>query len=227
MMVVAPPDAELRRMVGRSVNARSRRSRPMSRTAARDAGPWWLDGQQIDYAVRATEMLGACLLFGTRADLNELSEDDWDAAGAAGFEATSRGPEAIHEVLKDILKAYRRASSVRAQPQAVFGRLYMWLQFKRNRKPRGPIEDVVREFILDNMVVEEGTRLFGHSVASPRFHSVATLAWKCPMDPRTLNRALVRAGLSPAAMRIRSIRTRSSMPKRAGCLQTGSGTRSP
>jgi hypothetical protein len=198
MMTVAPPDAELRRIVERS----DQRAVSPLQTYVEDrlrgvAGPAWLDGQQIDYAVRATEMLGACQLFGTRADLNELTEDDWDAAGAAGFEATARGPEGIHEVLKEILETYRKASSVRAQPQAVFGRLYMWLQFKRNRKPRGPIEDVVREFILDNMVVEQGTRLFGQSVTAPRFHSVSTLARQCPMDPRTLNRALVRAGHIP------------------------------
>ena len=101
MMVVAPPDAELRRMVEQSVRrAVSPLQAYLEGRLRGAAGPAWLDGQQIDYAVRATEMVGACLLFGTRADLNELSEDDWDAAGAAGFEATSRGPEGIQEVLK-------------------------------------------------------------------------------------------------------------------------------
>ena len=47
------------------------------------AGSDWLDGQQIDQAARATEMLGACLLHGV--SFTALTEDQKDAAGAEGF----------------------------------------------------------------------------------------------------------------------------------------------
>jgi hypothetical protein len=198
MMVVAPSDAELRRM------AASLKPRPVSPLqsyveARFDAGvgPSWLDGQQIDQAVRATEMIGVCLLHGPHANLVALDETMWDAAGAAGYEATSRGPEGIHEVLGDLLRAYQKKEQTRAQPKAVFGRLHEWAQQRRTRRPRGPIVDVLRAFVLENMVVEEGTWVYGIRVDRPRLHSVATLAKKYRADPRTLNRALVRVGLLP------------------------------
>lgn len=195
MMVVAPSDAELRQI------AATLEPRPVpalqTYVEARfdgGAGPVWLDGQQIDQAVRATEMIGVCMLHGPHANLATLDDSMWDAAGDAGFEVTSRGPDAIHEVLSDLLRVYQKKEQTRAQPKAVFGRLHEWAQQRRTRRPRGPIVDVLRDFIVDNMVVEEGTWVYGKRV-KPRLHSVATLAKKHRADPRTLNRALFRVGL--------------------------------
>lgn len=198
MMAVAPSDAELRRI------AEKLDPRPVSPlqtyVEARfdgGAGPAWLDGQQIDQAVRASEMIGVCLFHGPHTNLMALDEATWDAAGAAGYAITSRGPDGIHEALADLLKAYQRKEQTRAQPKAVFGRLHEWVQQRRTQRPRGLIVDVLRNFIIDNMVVEEGTWVYGMRVDKPRLHSVATLAKKHRADPRTLNRALVRVGLLP------------------------------
>ena len=68
-----------------------------------ELGPAWLDDQQVDLGTRATEMLGACLVFGAHVDLPTLSEDQWDAAGAAGFELTARGEDGIREGFGEML----------------------------------------------------------------------------------------------------------------------------
>jgi hypothetical protein len=84
-------------------------------------------------------------------------------------------------------------------PQAAFGRLYQWLQFAKNEKDPGPIRDVVRDFIIENMAADPGTKLFGTVVEIRRRHSVASLARQSGLHATTLGRAVVRAGLLPAA----------------------------
>lgn len=61
----------------------------------------------------------------------------------------------------------------------------------------GLIREVVREFILDSMPIEPGTRLFGEVVEQRRRHSVATLAALKKLHRNTLNRAVVLTGLIP------------------------------
>ena len=164
---------------------------------AGETGPAWLDGQTIEQAARASEMLGACLLHGATVNLPGLTEDDWDAAGAAGFAHTSLGIGGVRAAF-DRLRDRALAEDTRGGPQAVFGRLYQWIQFKRGRKSRGPIEDALRDYILDHFPIEPGTKLFGVPVLWRRCHSVATLAKQSGVHPKTGNRALVLAGLIPS-----------------------------
>jgi hypothetical protein len=91
-----------------------------------------------------------------------------------------------------------RGESCTGGPQAVFGRLFQWLQFQRGGKPRGPIRDAVREFILDSIAIVPGTVLFGENITRRRGHSVASLAKQKGLDRRTLNKALVTTGRVPA-----------------------------
>lgn len=70
----------------------------------------------------------------------------WDAAGAAGFAFTSRGKKGVREAVDGMLARFRMKNA-KGGPQAIFGRLFQWLQFNKSSKPRGPIREVVREFI--------------------------------------------------------------------------------
>ena len=197
MALVAPDNGALARLVD---NAETRQVSPLQLYVedrlGGSSGPAWLDGQQIDLGTRASEMIGACLLFGAKADLPTLSEDQWDAAGAAGFEVAARGEGGIRSALEEMLHRGRR-DEVKGGPQAAFGRLFQWLQFNRSSKSRGPIREVLREFILDSMAIEPGTRLLGEVVETRRRHSVASLAKLKKLHRRTLNRALVLTGLMP------------------------------
>jgi hypothetical protein len=118
MELVAPDDATLQQMVAQAAH------RPVSPLQAYveqrfdgAAGPAWLDGQEIDQASRACEMLGAVLLFGTHVDLPDLSEDQWDAAGAEGFGFAARGGAGVREAL-DVLAARFRTGPRNGGPRA-------------------------------------------------------------------------------------------------------------
>lgn len=160
-------------------------------------GSGWLDSQMIDLASRATEMLGACIEFGPSVKLPGLTQSDWDLAGRVGFEFTSRGPEGIQQGLEAI-QSNASCSRIQAGPRGVFGFLYEWVQFKKNRKPIGPFRDVFREHILETMPIPAGTELFGEPVARRRRHSVASLSRKFGVSHRTVRNALVVADLLPA-----------------------------
>ncbi|MCE6950292.1 TniQ family protein [Cereibacter sphaeroides] len=198
MKVVAPADEELQALVARTS---TRRVSPLQiyveRRLEGQEGPARLDGQQIDLAVRATEILGMCVLRHPHVELPAQTEADWDEAGAVGYGFTSRGEEGIREALDEI-RAQPCITRKQGGPQAIFGRLYQWLQYNRSAKDRGPIREVVREYFLDTMEIAPGTMLFGEAVPSRRRHSVASLARQFGLNYRTLNRALVLTGLVPA-----------------------------
>jgi DNA-binding phage protein len=197
MGLVAPGDALLQAMVAQSP---TRDVSPLQTYVERRLdgaiGPAWLDGQAIDQAARACEMLGAIVRHGPKVELPGLSEDQWDAAGAEGFAFTARGAEGVREALDRILVRFRD-ETLKGGPQAAFGRLYQWLQFNRDGKDRGPIRGVLRDHILDSMAIEPGANLLGAVVETRRRHSVASLAKASGIHPKTLNRALVQSCLMP------------------------------
>jgi hypothetical protein len=197
MEFVAPDDATLRQLADAALpRAVSPLQTYVERRFEGCAGPAWLDGQAIDQAARTCEMLGAVLLHGSRVELPDLSQDQWDAAGAEGFAFAARGEPGVREALGILLDRFR-AEVLKGGPQAAFGRLYQWVQFNKGSKDRGPIRSVLREHILETMAVEPGTRLLGSVVEVRRRHSIASLARASGIHPKTLNRALVQSGLIP------------------------------
>ena len=197
MDVVAPADADLEALVAAAPRREVSPLQVWFETRLDGgAGPAWLDGQDVEQASKTCEMLGAALLFGVDASVRALSEDQLDAAGAAGFPFAAGGEEGVREALSELCRRFRD-SRAKGGRQAALGLIYHWLQFHRSGRAKGPFEDVVREFILDTMAVDPGTVLFGRTVPTRRRHSVASLARQMKMHPKTLNRALVTGGVLP------------------------------
>lgn len=160
-------------------------------------GPAWLDGQVIELGARASEMLGLALEFGRKPHLRRMTADDWDRAGKAGFEFARRGEEGIREALGEVQRRAWFDERIPGQsgPQMVFGRIYQWLNFSKNRKEVGPIRNIVRQHILDTMYVAPGTMLMGTEVTATRKHNVGSLSKLSRVHPKTLRNALALAGL--------------------------------
>lgn len=91
-------------------------------------GPEWLDGQQIDQAVPATEILGAVLNFGFRVDIDNMSVVDWHRAACVGWEWTSKGETRLRDAFT-LLQATGPIARDRSSkhPGYRFGKLYQWL----------------------------------------------------------------------------------------------------
>jgi hypothetical protein len=195
MNLVAPSDRELNRQISEL------RSQNMSRLQAyvtdRFAGIQgfeWLDSQRIDQAARACEMLGICRLQGAHADIDAVSHTQWNEAGALGLQAACMGPNGINEILEEIVKGAARHKQI-VGPQSALGRIYQWLQFNKSKQDPGPIKQVVRDFVLDNIPVEAGCDLFGEVLVRRKRHSITSLSNEAGIHRKTLRRALVGAGI--------------------------------
>lgn len=154
-----------------------------------ERGPEWLDAQTLDQALRATEMLGIVIKFGPAKNLQTASRDDWDVAGRAGFEYTSRGEEGILEGLEQIFRA-RPPSVTNAGAQKVFGRLFQWLAFAKGAKDPGEIKAIMREFIFGHFALASGHKVYGVALDQRRLHTATSLASEAGLDARTLRSVL-------------------------------------
>ncbi|NBZ89516.1 hypothetical protein GV832_18160 [Rhodobacteraceae bacterium CYK-10] len=155
-------------------------------------GPAWLDGQDIDQAVRATEMLGALEAYGPKLKASDMSEDMWDAAGRAGWPIVSEGGAAIRGYL---MARVTTSGEKNATPRAAFGMLHAWLSGSRLSKNPGPIRDMLRDVILETTPLSKGHMLLGKPVTDPHLCSVASIAKSEGLDGRTLRNVLQVAGL--------------------------------
>ncbi|MBB1499272.1 TniQ family protein [Paracoccus sp. MC1862] len=161
-----------------------------------EEGPEWLDGQTLEQAVRATEMLGALIAFGAGANLTALDASGWDRAGRIGYACTAAGEAGIRDALQQVQAAFRG----KAKPgrRKVFGRFYEWLSSTKGKKDPGDIKRILREHIFDTMEVAAGEEILGATLKERRLHSVRSLASEVNLNSRTLRNFLASRGLVPA-----------------------------
>ncbi|MCA1775053.1 MAG: hypothetical protein LC676_05430 [Loktanella sp.] len=161
----------------------------------------WLDGQSLEQAVRITEMLGMRVQFGALKKPSEMTPDDWDTAGRAGFEVTSMGEAAIRDALHQ-MQAEFRGNDGKPGCRKIFGAFWEWLSSTKNRKDAGDITRIVREHIIDTMDFAANQPVLGAVLGERRLHSVQSLASEIGLDPRTLRNVLAARGLIPVEEKI-------------------------
>ncbi|WP_096785916.1 TniQ family protein [Rhodobacter sp. CZR27] len=161
----------------------------------RDASAW-LDKQTIAQGVKACEMLGSLIADGPEVEIKAYTEFDWARVGHLGFDVCVGGGDAISEALIAIRRMSGRRSG-RTGPQAVFGKLYRWLEYADRAVDAGPIRGLVRDAIQNSFVIEPGELVFGEAVDRLRVHSVNSLKVKTGLNPKRLYRLLRKAGMIP------------------------------
>ena len=155
----------------------------------------WLDRQTIEQGSKACEMIGATLVHGLKFNHNTLSAEDWRQAGATGFEIARHGADAVTNSLGEIA-AMSSTTAGQAGPKAVYGKMYEWLAYGSQALDHGPIVGLLREHILDTIVVEAGEFLLGEPVAGRRLHSVHSLSISTGLHRKRLRKILVQSGLA-------------------------------
>lgn len=157
-------------------------------------GQAWLDSQDIDQATRAIEMLGGVIAFGAEKTAAQMTEAMWDVAAEKAFSIFSEGPNAVNEALRTLIEAGVSETHL-LRPRPTFGMLYDWLAASRMPKDPGPINQLLREQILNNMAVTKGQMLLGSPANEPKFSTVANVAENENIHPSTLSNILRVAGL--------------------------------
>ncbi|MCW3784330.1 TniQ family protein [Defluviimonas salinarum] len=159
-------------------------------------GPEWLDGQDIDQATRAAEMLGGLIAFGPGRKAADMTQDMWDQAGQAAWPLISEGSRAMADFLRGALSKNVTREG-RPGARKAFGMLYSWLSASRLSKDPGPIRVILRDVIAQNVPLVTGRKLLGEPVVRPRLSSVRSIARTEGIHPKTLRNVLRAAGLLP------------------------------
>lgn len=184
--LVSPPDTEPKAPSDLQVY--------IERRLEGQTGPEWLDGQDIDQASRATEMLGGLLAFGPKQQAATMTVPMWDEAGRAGWKLVSEGEGAVSQFLLDTLDTSTRQEA-QPRPKKAFGMLYSWLSASRLSKDPGPIRLLLRNVILENVPLVAGQNLLGEPVTEPRLSSINAIAKTEFIHPSALRNILQVAGL--------------------------------
>ncbi|MBK1636495.1 TniQ family protein [Rhodovulum adriaticum] len=166
-----------------------------------DAGPAWLDRQGIDQVARATEMLGLVCAYGPRRKPADMTPDDREAAIAVAWPHMRDGEEGVCAAFQDLLDNAIARGTALSSRRAVFGGLYLWLSSSNLRNDPGPIRDLLRAFIIENMDLMPGQNLLGEVILQPRKSSIASIAKTELVDTRTLRNLLVSKGLIKPEMK--------------------------
>ena len=157
-----------------------------------ETGPEWLDEQRIDCAVRATEMLGALMIFGPNQSASKTTSDMWDHAGRAGWEISTNGEAAISAFLTETISEASRKKRV-VGPQNTLGFMYRWLA--TTKQPiEFPLTEIVRNAIVENMPLQPGQSVLGAQIDRPRIRTVASVASRMNISYPTLCDELVAVG---------------------------------
>ena len=156
----------------------------------------FLDKLALFVAIKLCEMLGAVDLFGRTANLKKLSDEQWRLAGADGYVIAAGGPPAIGAFLNRLQATfdYSRRGGTEG-PQALFGRLYQWLEFGAEDPDYNPVRDVVGRHIRDHLPLGPGDTVFGQPVEKRSLHSIRSLSLEANVHPKRLRKLLRAAGI--------------------------------
>lgn len=192
-----------------ALNCRTRRPSPLQDYVERrldgEAGPAWLDGQGIDQACRAVEMLGGLICFGPEQKAAGMTEDMWDAASREAWPLVSEGDIAVREFLTKQICSVVKANGC-PSPRLSLGMLYGWLYSNRLSKDPGPIRDVVRDVVVENVPLVPGQLLLGQTIANPRLASISSIASAEHLHPKTLTKILLLAGVIDESEPLQGVR---------------------
>jgi hypothetical protein len=158
----------------------------------------FLDSLELHAAIKLAEMVGAVELFGRTPNLKELSDEDWRLAGAAGFEIVTGGPASIGAFLSKLHATFDYSGSGNEGPQALYGRLYQWLEFGAEDPAYDPLRAMVGEHIRGHLPLGAGDTVFGQPVEARTLHSIRSLHLETGLHPKRARKLLRAAGIIDA-----------------------------
>lgn len=169
----------------------------LNRVDGSTVGAGLIDTLPLHAAIHACELFGAVATLGRTPDLNQMTDEQWRIAGAAGFEIFAGGAAAVAGFLEDLQKSYPYSGGATEGAQAVFGRIYQSFEFYREGAAYDGVRDLVGEFIRTRFPMGPGDVVFGKPVERRILHSIRTLSKETRLHPKRLRKLLGASGLLP------------------------------
>lgn len=164
------------------------------------AGPAFLDSLGFSAAARTCELIGAVALHGRGVKARKLTDDDWYAAGAAGYAIAAVGEDGLRSWLTQLQNTFPYTRAGTEGPQAIQGAFYKALAFQNDHPVFDPIKDVVRRHVIETMPVGPGDSLFGKPIEERRLHSVYAASKEFKVHAKRLRQIVLDLGLAPPCM---------------------------
>jgi len=152
-----------------------------------------LDPIRLAPVVRLCETAGAVALF-PDLDIKQLSEDQREAAGAAGYNALAGGAATFRSMLAQLKSSVHGRARLDG-PTAAFGKLYWLLSRTLDDPGLDGVRAIMRNYVVENFAIEGGQSILGRPMEKRRLHSIQTLARHTSVHPKVLRRHLRGAGL--------------------------------
>lgn len=153
----------------------------------------WLNALPFYATARLCEIVGAVDLHGPQVHIQGLTNDEWWAAGEAGFDVIADGPDGLHRLLRHLASHYWYSRNG-AGPEKLFGRLYDWLSNMITDSAYDPARDVIRQFVFNTLPVGPGEEVLGQSLTKRRIHSIHSASVETGIRPKRLRKRLVARG---------------------------------
>jgi hypothetical protein len=157
----------------------------------------FLDSLALFVAIEACETIGAVEMFGPKARLKSLSEDDWRTASATGFAIAGDGAAGIQDFLRRLQATFAYNRSGNEKPRAFYGHFYQWLEAGKPDAAYGPLRDLVGQHIRSHLPMAAGDMVFGREVGERTLHSIRSLSLETGQHPKRLRKVLTAAGIVP------------------------------
>lgn len=158
------------------------------------ATPQWLDQMPLYAAIKSAEIVGAAIYHGIHAGWNSLSDDDWQAAGIAGYELLSGGPDVILKYLERVQQAHAASQSTWGA-KTIFGKLYEFLGHQNQDVAYEPLRGLLRSHILATFAIPAGEVVLGCKLDRRHLHSIHSASRETGLHPKPLRRKLLTLGV--------------------------------
>lgn len=143
----------------------------------------WIDQLALPVVSRASEMLGARLLYGPAIKTASLTDAILRPAGAAGFEVLSEGPAVLQNCLTELSNEGVKRGRFHQRDYGVF---MDWLAGSRTMPEAAPLRQVVREHIINSFPLRPGEIVLGVEVIEPRRITFTSAAKQLGVRPTRL-----------------------------------------
>lgn len=169
-----------------------------ARLAGQRRSEIWPDCFTLPVVARAAEMLGGRILFGSRMNAAQLSEDMLYEAGAIGFDVLSAGKRALQDCLTRLSQEDARLQKFHNRD---YGMFLKWLRSSRGTPNLRPLKNLVRDHLVENFPLTIGTTILGSVIRAPKQMSLSKASKSLGMSPNRLRRMSQEKELSSRGIR--------------------------
>ena len=186
-------DDERLRSLARDVAPSDLETYVLGRLKGRRANEW-LDSFPLYAAIDVCETIGAVVLHGPRVRTDDLTFDDWRAAGDAGLAVAEAGVAGVVEMLTFLDNTYAGSRASTDGPQARYGTLHIRLAATRHDPGTDVLRDVVAKHIAKTTPVGPSDSIFGKPFERRLLHSIRSASLEFDIHPKRLRKILVAEG---------------------------------